>query len=111
MAYYLGNTPTGCLEVFRSKTKPTHESTDGRFKSCRGPMSEGAAHYLKFREENDYPPLPPGLTAPELETLAAEDQDFYWQALWVVLTIPAEELAQYQEDEALEYNPDFAPVI
>jgi hypothetical protein len=73
-------------------------------------MPEGAAHYLKFREENSYPPLPPGLTAAELETLAAEDQDFYWQALWVVLTIPAEELAQYLEDEALEYNPDFVPV-
>ena len=110
MSFYLGTMPSGRLEVFRSRNKPTRASTDGRYKSCRGPMSEGEAHYLKFREENSYPPLPPGLTAAELETLAAEDQDFYWQALWVVLTIPAEELAQYQEDEALEYNPDFVPV-
>ena len=106
MSYYLGTLPGGRCEVFRSNVS----SSDRRFKSCRGPMSEGAAHYLKFREENAYPPLPPGLTAEELETLAAEDQDFYWQALWVVLTIPAEELARYQEEEAFEYNPDFAPV-
>lgn len=110
MSYYLGTLPGGRQEVFRSNVTPSRASTDGRYKSCRGPMSEGAAHYLKFREENNYPPLPPNLTAAELETLAVEDQDFYWQALWIVLTIPAEEIARYQEDEALEYNPDFAPV-
>ena len=110
MPFYLGTTPTGRLEVFCSRTKPTPASTDGRYKSCRGPMSEGAAHYLKFREDNCYPTLPTGLTTAELETLAAEDQDVYWQALWVMLTIPDEELAQYQEEEALEYNPDFALV-
>lgn len=105
--FYLGLTHAGRLEVFSHKQKPTRESTEGRYKSCRGPMSEIAAEYLKFREENFYPPLPLPLTTSGLETLAEEDQDFHWLALWVILTIPAEELAQYKLDEALEYNPDF----
>ena len=107
MAYYIGTMHAGRLEVFRSKSKPTRASTDERYKSCRGPMSEVAAHYLKYREESGYPALPTGTTAADLTSLAEEDQDFYWQALRVVLTISAEEIAHSQQDEALEYNPDF----
>lgn len=107
MAYYLGAMHTGGLEVFCLPHKPTRANTGGRYKSYRGPMSEVAAHYLKYRDENGYPALPLGTTAAGLETLAEADQDFYWQALRVVLTIPDEELAWLQEDEALEYNPDF----
>lgn len=105
MAYYLGATPTGRLEVFRSRNKPTRASTNARYKSCRGPMSEIAAHYLKYREENGYPALPSGITATDLTSLAETDQDFYWQALRVVLTNPADELVM-REVEAAEYNPD-----
>lgn len=109
--YYLGTMHTGRLEVFRLSYKPTCSNAGGRYKFYRGPMSEVSAHYLKYRDENGYPALPPGTSAAELETLAEVDQDFYWQALRVVLTIPDEGLAWLQGDEALEYNPDFAPVM
>jgi hypothetical protein len=70
------------LEVF---SKPTRESTEGRYKSCRGPMSEIAAEYLKFREENFYPPLPMPLTNSGLEALAEQDQNPYWQMILAYL--------------------------
>jgi hypothetical protein len=110
MPYYLGYTPSNRREIFHLSQRPSRENTNGRYKRCRGPLTLIGAHYLQYREENGYPVLPIGTTAADLEALAAEDQDFYWQALWLVLTIPAEELARYQEDEALEFNPDFAPV-
>jgi len=108
MAYYLGTMHAGRLEVFRSKSRPTRASTNARYKSYRGPMSEIAAHYLKYREESGYPALPTGTTAADLASLAEADQDFYWQALRIVLTIPANELVM-QEVEAAEYNPDTQP--
>lgn len=111
MPYYLGYTPSNRREIFHLSQRPTRENTDGRYKRCRGPLTLIGAHYLKYREENGYPALPIGTTAADLEALAEADQDFYWQALRVVLTIPDEELAWLQEDEALEYNPDFAPVM
>jgi len=106
MSYYLGTLPGGRQEVFRSNITPSRASTDGRYKSCRGPMAEGAAHYLKFREENGYPALPTGTTTSDLHALAETDQDFYWQALRVVLNAPATDELVMQEVEAAEYNPD-----
>ncbi|MDX9993461.1 MAG: hypothetical protein RBS68_15575 [Anaerolineales bacterium] len=112
MAYYLGYThELRQREIFCSALAPTRATHGSRYKSYRGPMSEVAAHYIKYREENDYPELPTGTTAADLEALAEADQDFYWQALRVALTIPDEELAWLQQDEALEYNPDFSPVM
>ena len=108
MAYYLGTMHAGRLEIFRSKSTPTRANTNARYKSYRGPMSEVSANYLKYREENGYPALPTGTTAADLASLAEADQDFYWQALRIVLTIPADELVM-QEAEAAEYNPDTQP--
>lgn len=98
--YYLGYMPSGRREIFHSGQLPTRANAGGRYKSYRGPMSEVAAHYLKYSEENGYAALSPGTTAADLASLAETDLDFYWQALRVVLTIPDEELAWLQEDEA-----------
>ena len=111
MAYYLGTLPDGRHEVFRSNVTPNRANTNARYKSYRGPMSEVAAHYLKYRDENGYPALPTGTTASDLHALAETDQDFYWQALRVVLNAPAADELVMQEVEAAEHNPDFAPVI
>ena len=110
MPHYLGYLPGGRHEVFRSNVTPSRANANARYKSYRGPMSEIAAHYLKYREESGYPALPTGTTAADLASLAETDQDFYWQALRVMLNAPADELVM-QEVEAAEYNPDFAPVI
>ncbi|PKN90762.1 MAG: hypothetical protein CVU44_22915 [Chloroflexi bacterium HGW-Chloroflexi-6] len=106
MPHYIGTLPGGRREVFRSNVTPTRANTGGRYKSYRGPMSEIAAHYLKYRDENGYPALPAGTTAAGLHTLAETDQDFYWQALRVVLNAPAADELVMQEVEAAEYNPD-----
>jgi len=106
MAYYLGTMHAGRLEVFRSKSRPTRNNTNARYKSYRGPMPEIAAHYLKYREESGYPALPTGTTAADLASLAETDQDFYWQALRIVLNAPAADKLVMHEVEAAEYNPD-----
>jgi hypothetical protein len=111
MAYYLGTMHAGRLEVFRSKNRPTRANTNARYKSYRGPISEVAAHYLKYRDENGYLALPAGTTVADLHALAETDQDFYWQALRVVLNSSASDGLVMQEVEAPEYNPDCAPVI
>jgi hypothetical protein len=72
-------------------------------------MSEVAAHYLKYREESGYPALPTSTTTADLASLAETDQDFYWQALRVVLNAPAVGQLVMQEVEAAEYNPDTQP--
>jgi hypothetical protein len=74
-------------------------------------MSEVAAHYLKYREESGYPALPTNTTAADLHALAETNQDFYWQALRIVLYAPAADQLVMQEVEVAEHNPDFAPVI
>ena len=106
MAYFLGTMHTGRLKVFFLPHKPTRANTGGRYKSYRGPMSEVAAHYLKYRDENGYPALPAGTTVANLASLAETDQDFYWQALRVVLNAPAADELVMQEVEAAEYSPD-----
>ena len=110
MPHYLGYLPGSRREVFRSNVTPTRNNTNARYKSYRGPMPEIAAHYLKYREESGYPALPTNTTASSLASLAEADQDFYWQALRVVLTIPNDKLMCYQQDESLEFNPDSALV-
>lgn len=92
--YYLGYMRSGRYEIFTSAKTPTRESHGQRYKSYRGPLTLTAAHYLKFREENGYPPLPPGTTVGVLDHMAVEDQAADWQKFLISLL------------ESEEYNPD-----
>lgn len=95
--HYLGYMPSGRREIFTSAKTPTRETHGHRYKSYRGPLTLTAAHYLKFREENGYPALPPETSVECVDHIAIEDPDPQWQEFLMALL------------ESQEYNPDLHP--
>lgn len=107
MAYYLGKRIQGDQILFQSNSRPTSESTCGRFISATGPFKTrlGAAYFARFGQSNLFI-----RTCEDAERLAIEDPNPVWQMLReqieIEMTMTEEELEATRMDEACEYEPD-----
>ncbi len=107
MAYFLGKRIQGDQILFQSNSRPTSESTCGRFISATGPFKTrlGAAYFARFGQAN-----PLIRTCDDAERLAYEDHNPVWQMqreqLEIEMQMTEEELEAYRIDEACEYEPD-----
>jgi hypothetical protein len=107
MAFYLGKQPGGDLVQFHCAGRPTRENTGGRFVSAIGPFATclGATYYARYGHVN-----PEVRTCADAERLARADPNPVWQIireqLELEMTMSAEELAEWRQFEAAEYEPD-----
>jgi hypothetical protein len=107
MASYLGKRPQGDLVQFHCAGRPTRENTGGRFISAIGPFATclGAAYYARYDHAN-----PEVRTCAVAERLARADPNPVWQIireqLEIEMSMSAEELAEWRQCEAEEYEPD-----
>ncbi len=107
MAIYLGKRPQGDLVQFQCAGRPTRENTGGRYVSAIGPFATylGAAYYARYGHAN-----PEVRTCADAERLACADPNPVWQMireqLELEMTMSAEELAEWRQCEAEEYEPD-----
>ena len=107
MAIYLGKRPQGDLVQFHCAGRPTRENTGGRFVSAIGPFATclAATYYARYGHAN-----PEVRTCADAERLARADPNPVWQIireqLELEMTMSAEELAEWRQCEAEEYEPD-----
>ena len=107
MAIYLGKRPQGDLVQFQCGGRPTRANTGGRFVSAIGPFATclGAAYYARYGHAN-----PEVRTCADAERLARADSNPVWQIireqLEIEMSMSAEELAEWRQCEAEEYEPD-----
>jgi len=107
MAIYLGKRPQGDLVQFHCSGRPTHENTGGRFVSAIGPFATclAATYYARYGHAN-----PELRTCADAERLARADPNPVWQIfreqLELEMTMSADELAEWRQCEAEEYEPD-----
>ncbi len=100
MAIYLGKRPSGDLVQFHCVGRPTRANTGGRFVSAIGPFASklGAAYYIRYK-----------CVPAEAERLARTDPNPVWQIIReqieLEMTMSAEELAEWRQCEAEEYEP------
>lgn len=107
MAIYLGKRPQGDLVQFQCAGHPTRENTGGRFVSAIGPFATclAAAYYARYGHANSEV-----RTCADAERLARADPNPVWQIireqLELEMSMSAEELAEWRQCEAEEYEPD-----
>ena len=105
MVYFLGKRIQGDQILFQSTSRPTSESTRGRFISATGPFKTrlGAAYFARFGQGNPFI-----RTCEDAERLAIEDPNPIWQMLreQIEMIMTEEELEATRMDEASEYEPD-----
>jgi len=107
MAIYLGKRPQGDLVQFHCAGRPTRQNTGGRFISAIGPFATclAATYYARYGHAN-----PEVRTCADAERLARTDPNPVWQIireqLELEMSMSAEELAEWRQCEAAEYEPD-----
>jgi len=107
MAIYLGKRPQGDLVQFQCAGRPIRENTGGRFVSAIGPFATclAATYYARYGHAN-----PEVRTCADAERLARADPNPVWQMireqLELEMTMSADELAEWRQCEAEEYEPD-----
>jgi hypothetical protein len=107
MAIYLGKRPQGDLVQFQCAGRPNRENTGGRFVSAIGPFATclGAAYYARYGPANLEV-----RTCADAERLARADPNPVWQIireqLELEMSMSSEELAEWRQCEAEEYEPD-----
>jgi hypothetical protein len=107
MAIYLGKRINGDLTQFHCTGRPTYANTGGRFVSAIGPFASqlGAAYYARYGHAN-----PEVRTCADAERLARADPNPVWQIIReqikLEMSMSAEELAEWCQCEAEEYEPD-----
>lgn len=107
MAIYLGKRPNGDLVQFHCAGRPTRENTGGRFVSAIGPFASSlaATYYARYGHAN-----PEVRTCADAERLARADPNPVWQIIReqieLEMSMSAEELAEWRQCEAEEYEPD-----
>ncbi len=107
MAIYLGKRPNGDLVQFHCAGRPTRANTSGRFVSATGPFASplAATYYIRYGHAN-----PEVRTCADAERLARADPNPVWQSireqLELEMTMSAEELAEWRQCQAEEYEPD-----
>ncbi len=105
MAVYLGRRPQGDLIQFECEGRPTRQNTAGRFVSAIGPFATrlGASYFVRYGQQA-------GISPADADRLAREDPNPAWQVhremLEVEHAMTAEELAEWRQCEAEEYEPD-----
>ena len=107
MAIYLGKRPNGDLAQFHCAGRPTRQNTGWRFVSAIGPFASelAAAYYARYGHTN-----PEVRTCADAERLAREDPNPVWQIIReqfeLEMTMSADELAEWRQCQAEEYEPD-----
>ncbi len=105
MAIYLGKRPQGDLIQFECEGRPTRQNTAGRFVSAIGPFATrlGASYFLRYGQQA-------GISPADADRLALEDPNPVWQLIReqieIEMSMTAEELAEWRQCEAQEYEPD-----
>ena len=103
MAIYLGRRPQGDLIRFECESHPTN--TGSRFTGVIGPFATrlGASYYVRYGQQA-------GISPADADRLAIEDPNPVWQLhremLEAEYAMSAEELAEWRQCEAEEYEPD-----
>lgn len=109
MSIYLGKRPQGDLIQFECEGRPTRANTAGRFVSAIGPFATrlGASYYARFGQQA-------GINPADAERMAHQDANPLWQMLReqieVEMRMSAEELAEWRQCLAEEYEPDNPPI-